>query len=106
MVRSEIGEGSNTMTTESNKALMQRFTQFINTASEELAGGDKVAARFTMRGTHKGTFYGVPPTGREIGVKAMNIYRFSNGKILEEHGQPDLLGLLQQIGAVPTSIAS
>ena len=128
------------MTTESNKALMQRFTQFINTASEELAGelispdaifhvpgqaepmrgpagylaiigmmrggfpdiqwtleetiaeGDKVAARFTMRGTHKGTFYGVPPTGKKIEVKAMNIC-FANGKILEEHGQPDLLGL-------------
>ena len=138
------------MTTESNKALMQRFTQFINTASEELAGelispdaifhvpgsaepmrgpagylavigmmrggfpdirwtleetiaeDDNVAARFTMRGTHKGTFYGVPPTGKKIEVKAMNIYRFSNGKILEEHRQPDLLGLLQQIGAVPT----
>ena len=138
------------MATQSNRALMQRFTQFINTASEELAGelispdavfhvpgraepmrgpagylaiigmmrggfpdiqwtleetiaeGDKVAARFTMRGTHKGSFYGVPPTGKKIEVKAMNIYRFSNGKILEEYGQPDLLGLLQQIGAVPT----
>jgi len=141
------------MTTESNKALMQSFTQFINTASEELAGelispdaifhvpgraepmrgpagylaiigmmrggfpdiqwtleetiaeGDKVAARFTMRGTHEGTFYGVPPTGKKIEVNAMNIYRFSNSEILEEHGQPDLLGLLQQIGAVPTSMA-
>jgi steroid delta-isomerase-like uncharacterized protein len=138
------------MMTESNKALMQSFTQFINTASEELAGelispdaifhvpgraepmrgpagylaiigmmrggfpdiqwtleetiaeGDKVAARFTMRGTHKGTFHGVPPTGMNIEVRAMNIYRFSKGKILEEYGQPDLLGLLQQIGAVPT----
>ena len=141
------------MTTESNTALMQRFTQFINTASEGLAGelispdaifhvpgraepmrgpagylaiigmmrggfpdiqwtleetiaeGDKVAARFTMRGTHEGTFYGVPPTGKKIEVNAMNIYRFSNSEILEEHGQPDLLGLLQQIGAVPTSRA-
>jgi steroid delta-isomerase-like uncharacterized protein len=141
------------MTAEPNKALMQRFTQFINTASEELAGelispdaifhvagraepmrgpagylaiigmmrggfpdiqwtleetiaeGDKVAARFTMRGTHEGTFYGVPPTGKKIEVNAMNIYLFSNSEIVEEHGQPDLLGLLQQIGAVPTSIA-
>jgi steroid delta-isomerase-like uncharacterized protein len=137
------------MTTQSNKTLMQRFTQFINTASEELAGElisadaifhvpgqaepmrgpagylgiigmmragfpdiqwtleetiaehDKVAARFKMRGTHKGAFHGVPPTGKKIDVTAMNIYRFSNGKILEEYGQPDLLGLLQQIGAVP-----
>jgi steroid delta-isomerase-like uncharacterized protein len=128
------------MTTESNKAFMQRFTQFINTASEELAGelisadaifyvpgraepmrgpagylaiigmmrggfpdiqwtleetiaeDDKVAARFTMRATHKGTFYGVPPTGKKIEVKAMNIYRFSNDKILEEHGSRISLG--------------
>ena len=58
-----------------------------------------------MRGTHEGTFYGVPPTGKKIEVNAMNIYRFSNSEILEEHGQPDLLGLLQQIGAVPTPIA-
>ena len=72
------------------------------TLEETIAEGDKVAARFTMRGTHKGAFYGVPPTGKKIEVKAMNIYRFSNGEILEEHGQPDLLGLLQQIGAVPT----
>lgn len=64
--------------------------------------GDKVAARFTMRGTHQGNFMGVPPTGKKIEVPAMNFYRLSNGQIVEEHGQPDLLGLLQQIGAAPT----
>ena len=70
-------------------------------------GGDdsednKVAARFTMRGTHRGTFFGVPPTGKTIAVQAMNFYRLANGQFIEEHGQPDMLGLLQQIGAVPT----
>jgi predicted ester cyclase len=44
---------------------------------------------------------GVPPTGKKISVQALNIYRLSNGKILEELGQPDLLGLLQQIGGLP-----
>lgn len=68
---------------------------------EMVAEGDTVAARFTMRGTHKGNFIGVPPTGKTIEVKAMNFYHFSNGQIVEEHGQPDLLGLLQQIGAAP-----
>jgi steroid delta-isomerase-like uncharacterized protein len=137
------------MTIEANNASMHRFTEFINTASEKLAGeliapeaifhvpgrpepmrgpagylaiigmmragfpniqwtleemiaeADKVAARFTMRGTHQGTFFGVPPTGKKIEVKAMNFYRFAGGQIVEEHGQPDILGLLQQIGAVP-----
>jgi predicted ester cyclase len=54
-----------------------------------------------MRGTHQGTFFGVPPTGKPIEVQAMNFYQFSNGQIIEEYGMPDMLGLLQQIGAVP-----
>ena len=62
---------------------------------------NKVAARFIMTGTHNGTFFGVPPTGKAIKVQAINFYRFSNGQIVEEYGQPDMLGLLQQIGAVP-----
>ena len=62
---------------------------------------NKVAARFIMTGTHNGTFFGVPPTGKTIKVQAINFYRFSNGQIVEEYGQPDMLGLLQQIGAMP-----
>ena len=54
-----------------------------------------------MRGTHQGTFYGVPPTGKKITVQAMNIYRLSDGQFVEERGQPDMLGLLQQIGGLP-----
>jgi steroid delta-isomerase-like uncharacterized protein len=73
------------------------------TVEEMIAEDDKVAARFTMRGTHQGSFFGVPPTGKTIAVQAMNFYRLSGGQFIEEHGQPDLLGLLQQIGAVPSS---
>jgi steroid delta-isomerase-like uncharacterized protein len=73
------------------------------TLEEMIAEDDKVAARFTMRGTHQGSFFGVPPTGRTIAVQAMNFYRLSGGQFIEERGQPDLLGLLQQIGAVPSS---
>ncbi|MFZ6770091.1 ester cyclase [Undibacterium sp. Di26W] len=71
------------------------------TLEETVAEGDKVVARFTMRGTHQGTFFGVPATGKKIAVQALNIYRFSAGQIIEERGQPDLLDLLRQIGAVP-----
>ncbi|MGO4953345.1 ester cyclase [Paenibacillus sp. DRB1-1] len=73
------------------------------TLKEMVAEGDKVAARFIMRGTHQGSFFGFPPTGKTIEVQAMNFYRFSGGQIVEEYGQPDMLGLLQQIGAVPSS---
>jgi len=138
------------MSTETNKLVMRRFVEFINTASEKLAKelispdavshvpgqsvpmrgpagylaiismmrggfpdiqwtmeeivveGDTVATRFIMRGTHQGAFFGVPPTGKQIAVQAMNFYYLSGGKVVEEYGQPDLLGLLQQIGAMPS----
>jgi steroid delta-isomerase-like uncharacterized protein len=137
------------VTSELNERVMQRFIEFINSASEELAAQlispdatfhvpgrpepmrgpsgylaiigmmrqgfpdiqwtleemvseeDKIAARFTMRGTHEGPFFGVPPTGREIVVEALNLYHLSAGKIVEEYGHPDMLGLMQQIGALP-----
>jgi steroid delta-isomerase-like uncharacterized protein len=68
---------------------------------EMIAEDDRIAARFTMRGTHRGTFFGVPATGNKVEIRAMNFYRFSQGQFIEEYGQPDLLGLLQQIGAAP-----
>jgi len=71
------------------------------TLEEMIADGDKVAARYTMRGTHRGTFLGIPPTEKRIEVQAMNFYRWSDGQIVGERGQPDMLGLLQQIGALP-----
>lgn len=65
--------------------------------------GDTIASRFIMRGTHQGTFMGIPPTGKPIQVQAMNFYRLTDGQFIEEHGQPDMLGLLQQIGAAPAA---
>ena len=63
--------------------------------------GDKVVARFETRGTHQGAFMGVPASGKQICMMALNIYRFEDGKIVEERGQPDIFGLMVQIGAVP-----
>ncbi len=71
------------------------------TLEEAIIEGDNIAARYIMRGTHQGAFFGVPPTGRTIEVPAINFYYLANGKIIREFGQPDMLGLLQQIGAVP-----
>lgn len=68
-----------------------------------VAEGDTVAARFIMRGTHQGSVFGTPPTGRKIEVPALNFYRWVDGQIIEEFGQPDMMSLLQQIGALPGS---
>ncbi|MFE3902801.1 ester cyclase [Streptomyces sp. NPDC059153] len=69
---------------------------------EMIKEGDTVAARFTMRGTHDGEFFGVPASGNKVSVQAMNFYYLADGRIVGERGQPDLLGVMQQIGAVPT----
>ena len=77
------------------------FSDIQWSLEDKVVEENKVAARFIMTGTHNGTFFGVPPTGKTITVQAINFYRFSNGQIVEEYGQPDMLSLLQQIGAIP-----
>ncbi|KAI3573548.1 hypothetical protein IWW34DRAFT_756688 [Fusarium oxysporum f. sp. albedinis] len=70
------------------------------TLEETVSEGDNVVARFTTRGTQTGSFLGYPPSGKRIQMTVINIYRFSQGKIVEETGLPDLFGMMVQIGAV------
>jgi steroid delta-isomerase-like uncharacterized protein len=81
--------------------LRNGFPDIRWTLEETITEGDRVAARFTMRGTHRGDFFGIPATGNEISVQALNFYHLADGQIVGEQGQPDLLGIMQQIGAVP-----
>jgi steroid delta-isomerase-like uncharacterized protein len=66
-----------------------------------IAEGDLVTERFTARGTHRGEIMGVPPTGREVVLAGINIFRVQDGKLVERWGRTDDLGLLQQLGIVP-----
>jgi steroid delta-isomerase-like uncharacterized protein len=61
--------------------------------------GDRVAMRFTMRGTHRGDVLGHPPTGRRVAMSGMNIYRLEDGKIAESWQLFDIPGLIRQIEA-------
>lgn len=70
-------------------------------AEEIIAEGNKAAIRFTMTGTNTGRFMGMPATGKKISVSAMNIYEFKDGKIVREHGLPDLFSMLMQLGVLP-----
>jgi steroid delta-isomerase-like uncharacterized protein len=87
------------------KSTSEEFSAFPDqhfTIDDMIAEGDKVAARITMTGTHKGEYMGAPPTNKKITIRAIAIERFAGGKIVEEWGQTDTLGLMQQLGLVPT----
>jgi steroid delta-isomerase-like uncharacterized protein len=68
-----------------------------------VAEGDKVACRVISRMTHRGDFQGIPATGRQVTLSVIDILRFVNGKMAERWGEFDSLGLMQQLGAVPTA---
>jgi predicted ester cyclase len=67
-----------------------------------IAADDKVVCRFTIRGTHGGPFQGLPPTGKPVVVPGITILRFVNGRCVERWSQADFMGLLTQLGAVPS----
>lgn len=71
------------------------------TVEDMVAEGDRVAARLTMRGTHRGELNGIAPTGREVTVTGMSIERVVDGRIVEGWNQSDALGMLGQLGALP-----
>ena len=80
---------------------LDAFSDAQVTLDDLIAEGDRVAARFTVRGTNKGPFMGLPPTGKPFTLTAIDILRIVDGKIVEHWGEADTLGLLQQLGAIP-----
>lgn len=123
------------MTTESNKAFVQKYFDAIRKdkspatleqymtdedlkhhiamyegplpgywleAEDMVAEGDKVTVRGIIHGVHKGDLMGIAPTGKEVTVPFFITYRIANGKIAQHWLLPDMLTLLQQVGAMPS----
>ncbi len=74
------------------------------TNEDVLAEHDRVIVRWFVEGTHKGNLGDIPPTGKRVKVKGINIFRISNHQIAEEYMSWDTLGLMKQIGVVPQSV--
>ena len=62
---------------------------------------DLVAARVSLRGTHRGEFSGVPATGNDVAFESVEIFRLAGGKIAEQWVLMNTMGLFQQLGAIP-----
>jgi len=82
-------------------ALRTAFPDLQVTIEDQIAEGDEVVSRWTARGTHKGAYAGIPPTGKHGMVTGVTVERIADGKVVECWTNSDELGLLQQIGVIP-----
>lgn len=74
------------------------FPDFRVTVHDMIQEGDKVVARATFSGTHKGEFMGVPPTDKEIHIKVLDICQFEDDKMVAHWGLMDVAGMMEQMG--------
>jgi steroid delta-isomerase-like uncharacterized protein len=80
--------------------LHRAFPDLRITVEDVIAEGDKVVARNSVTGTHRGHYMGIPPTGRSVTYNAIFIGRFVNGRIAETWGVVDVLSQMRQLGAI------
>ena len=72
----------------------------VLTFHEVLVDGDLYCCRFTMAGVHRGSFLGIPATGRRYVLPGITVMRFAGANVVERWSSADMLGLLVQLGAV------
>ncbi len=84
------------------RVFLQGFPDMQVTIEEQVAEGDKVVQRSTAHGTNTGAMMGIPPTGKTVEITATDEYQFEDGKIVAGWHVEDLLGMMQQIGVIPT----
>ena len=71
------------------------------TIEDTIAEKDKVVACWTISGTHKGDYLGVPATNKKVSVEGITIHQITNGKIMDSYVSWDIWGMMQQLGVVP-----
>ncbi|MCK5239606.1 MAG: ester cyclase [Candidatus Thorarchaeota archaeon] len=77
--------------------LRTAFPDIKYTVEDIIEDGDKLAAGWSAKGTHKGVFMGIPPTGKQVAFSGIEIIRIENGKAVEEWEELDRAGLMQQL---------
>ncbi len=77
------------------------FPDTVVTMEDAFVAGDKVVGRYTYRATHRGTFLGIPPTGKQVTMRSIDIWRVQNGVFVEHWDELNTLEVMQQLGVVP-----
>lgn len=88
------------------KEFRSTFTDSNLDIEEEIAEGDKVVISWSFSGTHQGTLQGgnlkgIPPTGNKVKWTGITIYKITDGKVIEEKGEENTIGLMRQMGVIP-----
>jgi predicted ester cyclase len=81
--------------------LRTAFPDLHSTIEDQIAEGNTVVGRRTVRGTHEGDFQGIPPTGKQVTIPAISLMHLEGGQVVEQWALLDLMGLMQQLGVAP-----
>ena len=81
--------------------LRSAFPDLQATVEEQIAEGDKVVTRVTMRGTQRGEFQGMPATGKSFSIPGVSIWEVRGNLLIQEWVSWDAMGMMQQLGAIP-----
>ena len=81
-------------------AFFAAFADFHAVIQDQIAEGDKVVTRKTLRGRHTGAWQGLPATGREVAIAVIDIVRITDGQVVEHWNVVDQLGLMRQLGVL------
>lgn len=84
-------------------AFRRAFPDFAVAIEDQVADGDRVAVRWIARGTHNGDLWGIAATGKEVTFSGVSLYRFALGRIAESWSNWDAIGLMQQLGVIPSA---
>jgi len=84
------------------RMLHAAFPDWRHTTEDVIAEGDKVVARMTVQGTHKGDFMGIPATGKEVAFTNISIFRIADGKIAEAWQEIDMMSVMNQLRVMPS----
>jgi steroid delta-isomerase-like uncharacterized protein len=83
------------------QGFLEAFPDMKIEIDQVIGEGETVATRGRFHGTHRGAFMGIPATGKAVNVSYIDFWRMENGKAVENWVQMDLIGLMQQLGAMP-----
>jgi steroid delta-isomerase-like uncharacterized protein len=84
------------------QAFRVAFPDMQHSLDPQIAEGDRVVTPLTFRATHRGELQGIPASGKRVEIRALNIHRILGGKIAQAETVVDMMGLMQQIGAIST----